>query len=285
MSKVFLSLLAVGTLLYISAPIAHAADHDDDDSILMTNRDRRPIEELFKTDVVFPEEKGELQTEVSTIYQNHPEGQPGAIYSVPLSLEYGITANWQVETEWNSFVERDFGHGAVARGIGDLELGTQYSFLNVRGSLFHISPLFTTTIPLGDVNKDLSQGFMQYEPALVVARDFPDLHHSEVFSEIGAGFVQRVKRPADPDDAEPAANELEIGAGFFTMFKHSALTMEFNYENNQWNHGGDDNELYVTPGILWRPRRNVEVGLGIPVGLNSTSDRFDVSFHFVWEFD
>jgi hypothetical protein len=265
-------------VLALSGGLACAADDDD---IASTNRDTRPIEELFKTDVVYPQEKGELEAEVSTVYQNRSSGDA---WSVPLSLEYGLTDSWQVEAEWNSFMQQRIEHGVIARGIGDVEIGTQYSFMNIGDSLFHIAPRFSVEIPVGDVNKDLSEGFVEYEPAVILARDFPELNHSQLFTEIGTGFVQRVKRPADSDDAEPAAHELDFGAGFFTLFPHGAASLEFNWTNNQWNNHGTENELYLTPGVLWRVAKSVELGVGIPVGLNRQSDRFDVSAHLTCEF-
>jgi hypothetical protein len=60
--------------------------------------------------------------------------------------------------------------------------------------------------------------------------------------------------------------------------------MEFNLANNQWNHHGNENEFYVTPGVLWRVVRNIEIGLGVPVGLGRASDRFQVITHVVCEF-
>ena len=172
----------------------------------------------------------------------------------------------------------------MTRGVGDLELGTQYSFMNIGDSLFHIAPRFSIRVPLGDVNQGLSEGFLEYEPAVIVARDFPELHHTQLFTEIGASFVQRVRTPADAADAEPAAHELNWGSGFFVLFPRTAATMEFNWANNQWNHHGTENELYLTPGCLWRAARNIEIGLGIPVGLNNRSDRFDLIAHLVCEF-
>jgi hypothetical protein len=253
----------------------------DNDDLVATNQTRRPIEELFKTDVVFPEEKGELETEVVSVYQNH---RGGDTWTIPLSLEFGLTDNWQVEAEWDCYVRRGIGSHSLTVGIGDLEIGTQYSFLNIGGSLFHVSPLFSIGIPLGDVNKDLSEGFLEYEPAVVVARDFPQLHHTELFTEIGASFVQRVNTPSDADDREPAAHELRLGAGFFTLFQHGATTFEFNWANNKWNHHGTENDVYVTPGYLWKPIPHFEFGLGIPVGLNHSSDRFEVIAHVTLEF-
>lgn len=258
----------------------HALGYDDDESN-STNREKRPIEELFKTDAVYPEERGELELELAGVYQNHSGANT---LTIPLSLEYGLTDNWQLEAEWDSFIQRYAGGHSVASGIGDLELGSQYSFMNIEGSLFHIAPRFSIDLPFGNVNDDISDGFIEYEPAIIIARDIPQLHRTQIFTEIGAGIVQRIKRPVDADDAEPAAHELQFGAGFFTLFKHGAATMEFNLSNNQWNHHGTEDELYVTPGYLWRATPNIEVGLGIPVGLNNSSDRFDILAHVVYEF-
>jgi hypothetical protein len=150
--------------------------------------------------------------------------------------------------------------------------------------LFHIAPRFSIQVPVGDVNKGLSEGFLEYEPAVIVARDFPELHHTQLFTEIGASFLQRANTSADARDAQPPADELNWGCGFFVLFPHAAATLEFNGANNQWNHHGTENEMYLTPGCLWRAARNLEIGLGIPVGLSNGSDRFEVIAHLVCEF-
>jgi len=272
-----LGLLAVVVISFSPTP----ARAQDDDGAGSTNRGKRPIEELFKTHVVYPEEKGEVQVELASVYQNHTGGDT---WTIPVSLEYGLTDRWQVEAEWDSWVQRYPQNHPVVRGVGDLEVGTQYSFMNIGNSLFHVAPRFSIQVPVGDVNKGLSEGFLEYEPAVIVAKDFPELHHTQVFTEIGAGFVQRVNTPADAGDTQPAAHELNWGSGFFVLFRHAAATLEFNWANNQWNHHGPENELYLTPGYLWRATRNMEIGLGIPVGLNNGSDRFEVIAHLVWEF-
>jgi len=270
--------LLAGLVIWFASVSARG---DDDDALGSTNRVRRPIEELFKTDVVYPQEIGELEMELVSDYQNHAGV---STWILPVSLEYGLTDRWQVEGEWDALVQRFPRNQPAARGVGDLELGTQYSFMNIGGSLYHIAARFSLGVPLGDVNKDLSEGFLEYEPAVILARDFPELHRTQVFTEIGAGFVQRVNRPAAAGEAEPAAHELNLGSGFFVLFPRAAATMEFNWSNNQWNHHGAENDLYLTPGCLWRAARNLEIGLGIPVGLNNGSDRFEVIAHLVWEF-
>ena len=276
-------LLVVFAVSFSPHSVRADADHDDDDAAAKSlYLAKRPIEELFKTDNVYPQMKGELEVELESIYQNGRTGSDA--WTIPLSLEYGLTDLWQVEAEWNALVQNFPKNHSAVRGIGDIEVGTQYSFMNVGDSLFHVAPRFSIEIPVGDVNKDFSEGFLEYEPAVIIARDFPELHHSQIFTEIGANLVQRINRPADADDAEPAAHELNFGAGFFVLFPHNALTMEFNLNDNQWNHHGTEYQMYLTPGCLWRVAPEVEIGLGIPVGLNNTSDRFQVIAHVVWEF-
>jgi hypothetical protein len=277
LSQYALGLLAV---LVISFSLDSACA-EDDDAAGSTNHVKRPIEELFKTDVVFPQEIGELEVELASVYQNHAGGDT---WTIPVSLEYGLTDRWQVEAAWDSLVQRFPRNHPAVRGVGDVEAGTQYSFMNIGGSSFHIAPRFSIQVPVGDVNQELSGGFIKYEPALILARDFPELHRTQFFTEIGAGFVQRVNTPAGTDAAEPAAHELNWGSGCFVLFPHAAPTLEYSWANNQWNHHGTENEMYLTPGFLWRARRNMEIGLGIPVGLNHRSDRLEVIAHLVWEF-
>ncbi len=258
-----------------------SARADGDDAGGPTNRVKRPIEDLFKTDVVFPEENGELEVELASIYQNHSGGDT---WTIPLSLEYGLNDNWQVEAQWDALVQHFPSHRSAVRGVGDFEVGSQYSFMNLGGSLYHIAPRFAVQVPVGDVNNGLSEGFLQYEPAVIFARDFPQFHRTQVFTEIGASLLQRVNTPKAAADTAPAAHELDWGSGFFVLFAHAAATLEFNVANDTWNHHGVQNEMYLTPGFLWKARRNMEIGLGLPIGLNQSSDRFDVVAHLVWEF-
>jgi hypothetical protein len=267
-------------LAWIACPlaVAHAEDADEGGD---SARAKRPIEELFQTHVVYPQEKGELELALTSVWQRRPGGN---VWTLPVSLEYGITDAWQVEAEWNSLVQRYPSGHSVVRGVGDVEVGTQYTFPNIGGSTFHIAPRFSVLIPTGSVNGDLSNGFIQYEPSMILAKDFPELHRLQIFTEIGIHFLQRIRSPADSNDAKPAAHELVLGSGLFVLWPHSAATLELAWTNSRWNHRGTENEMYLTPGYLWRVRRNAEVGLGIPVGLNSFSDRFQITAHVVWEF-
>ncbi len=222
--------------------------------------DEQPLQELFQTDTVYPQEKGEVQFTLAPIFRR----ERGAdVSEISASVEYGLTDAWQVEVEWSALIQRNPKHDRTTRGIGDLELGTQYSFLNIGGSSCHAAPRFSVHLPSGNIDKELTEGFVEYEPSLTLAKDFPELHNAQLFAQIGLGFVQRVKEPADASDREPAAHEFAWSAGFFVPFKGWVPTLEFSGNNNRWNHGGKDNQMYLTPGCVWKLFRAAEIGAGV----------------------
>ncbi len=91
----------------------------------------------------------------------------------------------------------------TAEGIGDSSVRTKYSFLNIKNLNFHSSVQFEVGLPTGDLNRELTEGFIEYEPSVSFARDFPGLNKLRLFSQLGGSFVQRVKRPDKAKDLEP----------------------------------------------------------------------------------
>ena len=61
--------------------------------------------------------------------------------------------------------------------------------------------------------------------------------------------------------------------------------MEFNWLTNQWNHDGDRNEQFLTPGLIWAHPLDGWLGLGIANGLNDQSDHQRFILQIVQEFD
>ncbi len=266
--------IAVIFVIFISISLARASDETNQVNQLTPQA-------LFQTDIVYTQPGGTFQIELAPVFQ---DGRSSDTWTVPISVTYGITSNLQAVVNWNAFVLNNPDNGPPVSGISDLSVGTQYSFMNVGGSLFHVAPLFSVDFPLGNVNNGISDGFIVYEPAVVVARDFPQLHWMQVFTEVKFNFVQRVKTPDNLSNEQPAAHAINWNAGFFVPFKTTVATMEFSWDNNQWNHHGQINGIYLTPGFTWDPSPNFEIGLGIPVGLNNKSDNFDVMVHFVVDF-
>lgn len=245
----------------------------------------QPLQELFQTEIVYPQQKGEIQFTLAPRFREDAEGEDEDFTEIPLSLQYGITDAWQVGLVWEAFVNRNPDDGESDSGIGDLGVGTKYSFMNIAGSNFHAAGLFQVVFPTGDVDEQLSDGFIKFEPSLILAKDFPELNDLQLFTQVGFSFVERVREPDDPEDEEPEAHEFILNGGFFIPIQQLVITAEINWNNNKWNNDGDKDELYLTPGLVWGLSKSWEIGAGMPVGLTDDSDDFRIIGMVVYSFD
>jgi hypothetical protein len=157
--------------------------------------------------------------------------------------------------------------------------------MNMRRSNFHSAVGFEVSFPTGSFEKQLSEGFIEYRPYVIVAKDFPRLHNMQIFTQAGVGFVQRLRRQVSVVDEEPAAHKFDLGAGMFLPFHQVVFTQEFNFSTNRWNNGGREREVFATPGVVWRLARSWQLGVGLPIGLTGDSDRFGTVVKLVYEFN
>jgi hypothetical protein len=252
---------------------------DDDDEI------EQPIQGVFQTDLVYSQDKGEVQLTLAP--QWHRAGKSRE-WIIPLTIEYGLTGAWQVELEWEMFKHSNPGEGSTTLGVGDLAIGTQYSFLNIGGAHFHAAVALHILFPTGNIHDDLTEGFIEYEPSLILAKDFPGLNNLQLFTQIGIGLVQRIKSPDDSAEREPAAHEFFLSAGFFLPFQHPigtfAFTSEFTWTTNEWNNSGKEDQKYYTPGLVWNLDNGWEIGIGAAIGLNDDADAYRVIGMLTYEF-
>lgn len=281
MAKQLIILAMATAVIFSTGPTAlGAAAHEKKEGR------EQPIKELFQTDLVYPQEKGEVQLTLAPRF--HRAGKSRSLM-FPLRIEYGITDAWQVGLGGEIFKHRNPDEGSTTSGIGDLEIGTKYSFMNIADSNFHAAVGFDILFPTGDINRRLTEGFIEYEPSLILAKDFPKLRNLQLFTQAGMGFVQRVKRPADPEDKEPAAHEFTLNAGFFLPFNLPSgkfiFTSEFNWMTNRWNNDGRQDQKYYTPGLVWNLPGGWEAGIGTAIGLNRGADDYRIIGTLTFEFD
>ncbi len=112
------------------------------------------LNEVFQAETVYPQEKGEVQLLLRPTFSDRDDRN---LFQVPFSIEYGITDVWQLEVAWDTFVNRNPETGATTRGIGDLEISTKYSFMNIAGSDFHAAVGLEIGFPTGDIDKELTE--------------------------------------------------------------------------------------------------------------------------------
>jgi hypothetical protein len=232
----------------------------------------QPLQELFQTEVVYPQDKGALQFTSTASFSNVNKK-----LSNDVAVEYGLTHAWQIGLQWESFVRRENEDGSISRGSGDLRLGTKYSFMNIRGSHFHSAVGFELGLPGASAEKGISEAKIEYEPYFIVARDFPTLSRLQLFSQFGLTFTHPVTRSTALDNHP--RKTIEWNSGMFVVYRRARLTSEVN-----WSKNAGENSLYLTPGIIWKLPRDLEVGLGVPIGLSRDADRVRTIIKLVYEF-
>jgi hypothetical protein len=232
----------------------------------------RALQELFQTETVYSQEKGETQL---TFASRYSKNRAQELFQTPLAIEYGLTDRWQVTLEWSPNNRLKTQHTST-RGIGDLTLGTKYSWMNVRHSNFHLAAGVDVDLPTASVAKELGEGKVEFQPYMVVARDFPGLSHLQIFSQLGVTFTHCVTCASD---GQPAESTIELNSGMFIAHRQARFVTEIN-----WSKGKTENALYLTPGIVFELPHSMEVGVGIPLGLTRDADRVRAIVKLVYEF-
>lgn len=233
----------------------------------------QPVQEVFQTELVYPQEKGEFQLTLSSSWKRVEELRA---LEVPLGIEYGITESWQLSVEWRSLVSVfPPGKGPV-QGIGDLEIATQRSFMSLGRSNFHAAVGLAVGFPTGDSARGLGEGAVEYEPYLLLARDFPALGRLQLFGQVAARATSGIQDegPGVVDRGEAPA--VDVHVGMLLPLRFLVLTTELT--------GIGSAQKYLLPGMVWLLPGRWELGVGAALGLTGASDDFRLLMVTTYEF-
>lgn len=248
---------AATTVFACAGTLAFAADDDDR---------RQPIQELIRTEVVYPQERGELQITAS------PElttGDGDRRFAVPLAVEYGLTDAWQVEFEWESFSRvRPAGGGSTA-GAGGVGIGTKYSFLGIAGTPLHAAVGVEAEFPRGAVARETDETDPEVGPYLALALDVPRLGGFQVFGDL------RVATALDADDSERATS---WHAGALMPLRRITLATEVAVAPIE-----SERMVDVIPSVILSLPGRWEAAVGVPIGVGRSSNRVGVAFNVLRE--
>lgn len=276
----------VGFFLFLS-PIAFATvDNENNEQLL---------QDVFRTELVYPEEKGNLEFSFAPTFLKQID-QKNLIF--PLELEYGLTNAWTINFFGETFVTHYPNQGPRTTGAGDIGLGTKYSFMHIHHTNDSVALNFEMSFPTGNIDKGLTNGFQIYAPSVSLARDFPNFHHSQIFSQLGFEFLNRTKTLRYEEDmtdepttqealaeTKPQAHVFFFNIGYFYPVGIARYVAEMNWQTNRWNHRGKENIVYLTPGIVWDPTKSWEFAVGSSVGLTKQSDPYDIFLRATVEFN
>jgi hypothetical protein len=264
----FVSTLSL-TLLFAVPGVAEGGQ-------LPTDAPRQPIQELIRTEVVYPQEKGEFQL---TLRSTADKGRHGSVFAFPIQAEFGLTDAWQLEVEWRSYSRVRAGD-VVSSGLGAYSIGTKYSFMNIGGSGLHAAVGLELDLAGGLTSAGSREDNLEWEPFMAFALDLPS--RVQAFVHTGKAFtIGGADRDAADGAMDDAAN-VQWNAGALVALRRVTLAVEINLlsKGSPWRPGG---ERYATPSLTFPTAGSWEVGLGMPIGLGRSSDRFGVAVLAIFE--
>jgi hypothetical protein len=251
MKRSLLSVLI--TVLCTTSASAEDDSHTDASALPQT------VHELFLTESVFPNERGEYQPTVAADYQRHSHDSWNTLFNV--GLEYGITDRLQVAVSmpWVSIHEDD----NSGNGAGDLSAELFYNLIPPTAAV-SLSLAAELTLPTGNEDRGFGEGEQELELTMIMAG-----RAAAVQWQINLG-------------GEWAEDESELvySLAVLPMRPHWMLvpTLELSGAGTD-----EDRELYVTPGLHWRPADNAGLGFGVPISLGDT-EHLRLMMYYTLEF-
>ena len=250
--------ICIKSLLLCAALVSSGLAHAEEEAAVQEWE--QPVQDLFQSTLVYPQEQNELQATFSPRFH---KGQEENLWILPVSFEYGVTDAFQVGVEWEVYKHLDPDDESSEQGIGDVEIEAMYSWMSISELPVHAALGTGVLIPTGDEDKDLGEGSVAYEPVAVLAAALDVLNGGQVFLNVGAEI--------DEDGTEKFVN-----VGAFMAVRNWVPSLE-------WGWSEEEEDRYLTPGLTWNSGSAWSIGLGIPVGLKDEADDYRVILQIVHE--
>lgn len=253
--------LAVGIAVAAVEP-AHASWHPSDmDEIRMTTP--------------YTPEKGAFEIYQVTEFLNNGAATSTKTFT---RFEYGLTDDLVVEFKVPFRFNRP-ASGANTEGFGDLDAELKYQLLKEESAPVAVAIGFEVGFPTGDDDRGLGNGGFKYEPVLALGKTFGTFSivqdtKLELIREAGGG----VKREGSLTTALTWTPVEE-----FAEIEHPTLELALDWK---WEEQKKP-KLALIPGIRGEFEHlpvELEWGLGIPIALNGSADRWGIIAAFEMEF-
>lgn len=116
--------------------------------------------------------------------------------------------------------------------------------------------------------------------SLLVSRELREGKY-QIFSTTGADFVLAHRQLVPPLDERPR-DRFFSNSGLSRRAGRGWAVAEISVTTNRWS-GGSNTEVTVAPSYVWRVARRVELLIGVPVGLTSSTDPIGGVLKFTFE--
>jgi len=221
-----------------------------------------PITRFLTAEACYLESKGEVEISSAFDYR-----RPGGDWTVPVTIEYGITD--RIEAEIEASYASVLGGGTRHRGPRDVELGLSYA-LRPDVSLVALTLGVGVRLPTGDETRGLGSGEtdVEFSGILGLGLGRAELHLTGML-DVG-------------DETEPALNAAAVVPQGNLRF-----TLEANLRRTEAAGGGEENDdpwIVATPGLFHRPTPEIEYGFGVPIGLTGSAPDWGIIARTTIEF-
>jgi hypothetical protein len=228
------------------------------------------VEDLFGSDVVYLQERGEVQLEVKPARTRDRDVRTTTLEG---DIEYGARDWWQIETEWGAREWTRSPDGTVTADVGAIALGTRLGWRCLGGSPYHLAMGVDVSLPsdvLGDIGE--ATRHVGLAPSVILARDVTRTAQLFTMFELDARVNHRRTGIADWTYTSDTGMFVRMVRGF-------RLTAELSVEGGP----DQDNEIHVIPGVLWHRGDTIEIGVGFLAPVSHDASR-GVLAHVVCEF-
>lgn len=262
-----MSLRAAALAMLLAPGLAHAESAE-----CGARRAHRPVQDLFASDVVYLQERGETQLEVKPSRLTSDEGRTTTLTAVG---EHGLTDWWQFEVEWDAREWTRSPEGERSSQRGDLAFGSRVGWRCIGGAPYHLSVSADLELPAEtDAGSSDAGGQtgrpLRFAPSLILARDAG--RTIQIFTSMS------MSTPINHREVQPGRTYVS-DTGFFVRLVHGfRVTSELAVERGA-ERGTD---VQWIPGILWHRRDTLEVGVGLLTAVTHDAPH-GIAGHFVFE--
>jgi hypothetical protein len=232
-------------------------------------RTHRPVEDLFASDVVYLQERGEVQLEVKPARTRERGVRTTTLEA---DIEYGPRDWWQIETEWGVREWTHSADGTSTGEVGDIAVGTRFGWRCLRGSPYHLSIGIDVSMPAGML-QDIHEAtrHVGLAPSVIVAREVARTAHVFSAFEVDTRLNHREADIGDWTYTSDTGMFVRIVRGF-------RLTAELSVEGGP----GQERDVHFLPGLLWHRGDLIEIGVGMLTPVSHDASR-GVLAHVVCE--
>lgn len=217
-----------------------------------------PLQELFFVELPYAQEAGEVQMTLGTSLMEFDRVTETEFVPV---LEYGFTDRFQATLE-PSYASVDPRGQSAERGLGDVEAELLYSILGEEAPVL-LSFGWGIGLPTGNEDKGLGDGDLTMESTLSLGKD------------VGRGGIYA----SFAGELDGEETEFHYGVAVVHSIGDWRPSLELSRLDSD-----DEGLWYLAPGLTRTGTGDLELALGLPVGLTQEAADWGVAFMLTYEF-